>query len=51
MEKEEIRYSEDGSVSMVWAEGEPIRCPTQEDIDTLPVGEDMTDEEVENLAD
>ena len=45
----EIRFSEDGSISMVWVDGEAVRVPTQEDMDTLPVGEDMTDEEVEAL--
>jgi len=48
---EQIRYSEDGNVSMVWADGEPVRCPTQEDLDTLPVGQDMTADEVELLDD
>lgn len=48
---EQIRYSEDGSVSMVWSDGEPVRCPTQEDLDTLPVGPDMDQDEVEQLDD
>lgn len=47
--KEEIRYSSDATICMVWSDGEPVRCPTQEDMDTLPVGEDMTDDEVESL--
>ena len=46
---EQIRYSEDGSVSMVWVNGEPVRCPDQDDMDRLPVGPDMTAEEVEGL--
>lgn len=46
-----IRYSADGSVSMVYRDGEPVRCPTQEDMDTLPVGPDMTDDDIESLAD
>jgi len=46
---EEIRYSEDGSISMVWAGGEPVRCPDQDDMDRLPVGPDMTDDEIEEL--
>jgi hypothetical protein len=46
---EEIRYSEDGTICMVWADGEPVRCPTQGDMDTLPVGEDMTADEVDRL--
>jgi len=41
-----IRYSADGSVCMVWRDGEPIRCPTQRDMDTLSVGQDMTDDDV-----
>lgn len=48
---EEIRFSEDGAISMVWSDGEPVRCPTQEDMDDLPVGDDMTDEEIESLDD
>lgn len=50
-EREEIRYSEDGTVCMVWRDGEPDRCPTQEDMDTLPVGRDMTADEIEQLED
>lgn len=46
---EQIRFSKDGSVSMVWAGGEPIRCPTQHDMDALPVGEDMSEDEAESL--
>lgn len=38
---EEIRFSADGSISMVYCDGDPVRCPTQNDMDTLPVGEDM----------
>ena len=48
---EAIRYSQDGSVCMVWSDGEPVRCPTQHDLDTLPVGSDMTSYEVEQLDD
>jgi len=48
---EEIRYSVDGSVCMVWVDGEPDRCPTQDDMDRLPVGTDMTDDEVAALDD
>ena len=44
-----IRFSADGSVSMVWADGEAVRVPTQMDLDILPVGDDMTDEEVAGL--
>lgn len=46
---EVIRYSADGTVCMVWADGEPVRCPTQRDMDTLPVGEDMTEDDVARL--
>ena len=46
---EQIRYSADGSVCMVWRDGEPIRCPTQRDMDTLSVGQDMTDEDINQL--
>lgn len=47
--EEEIRFSEDGRISLVWSKGEAIRCPTQHDMDTLPVGEDLTDEEIEQI--
>jgi len=33
------------------ADGEAVRVPTQEDLDVLPVGEDLTDEEVAGLED
>jgi hypothetical protein len=48
-----IRHSNDGSVSMVWDTDadEPVRCPTQDDMDTMPVGEDLTDADVERLDD
>ena len=49
MTNEQIRYSEDGTISMVWADGQPVRCPTQEDLDSLPVGPDMDADEVEQL--
>ena len=45
----EIRFSADGSVSMVWADGEAVRVPTQQDLDTLPVGDDLTEDEVAGL--
>ena len=44
---EEIRYSADGSICMVWDGGEPVRCPSQEDMDHLPVGSDMTADEID----
>ena len=44
-----IRYSVDGSVCMVWCDGEAVRCPTQEDMDNLPVGRDMDEEEIDDL--
>ena len=46
---DQIRYSADGSICMVWRDGEPIRCPTQGDMDRLPVGPDMADDEIEQL--
>lgn len=45
----QIRFSDDGQICMVWADGRTVRVPTQHDMDTLPVGEDMTDEEVAGL--
>ena len=44
-----IRFSADGSVSMVWSGGDAVRVPTQQDLDRLPVGDDMTDDEVAGL--
>lgn len=44
-----IRFSADGSVSMVWADGQAVRVPDQQDLDVLPVGEDLTEEEVAGL--
>ena len=50
--REEIRYSPDCSISMVYSDGNPVRCPTQHDIDCLPVSSyDMTQDEIENLDD
>ena len=47
--REEIRYSADGSINMVYCDGEPVRCPTDQDMDTLPVGPDLTADEIESL--
>jgi hypothetical protein len=44
-----IRFSEDGLVCVVWADGQALRVPTQHDMDTLPVGDDLTDEELAGL--
>lgn len=44
---ETIRYSKDGSINMVHnAETGEFRIATQDDMDTLQVGEDLTDEEI-----
>lgn len=43
-----IRYSEDANICIVDDDGE-FRVATQHDIDTLPVGDDLTEEEVEQL--
>jgi hypothetical protein len=48
---EELRYTDDGSIVMVWADGMPVRCPDQHDMDHLPVGADMSADEVETLPD
>ena len=46
-----IRFSEDAAINVVWdtASDEAVRCPTQEDIDTLPVGDDLTEDEIETI--
>ena len=49
--KVNIRFSADLSVSMVWCGDEPLRAPTHEDMRTLPVGPDMTAEQVASLSD
>lgn len=41
-----IRYSADASICIVDDNGE-FRVSTQEDMDTLTVGEDLTEEEIE----
>lgn len=47
--KAQIRFSEDGSINIVQDEDGEFRYATQEDMDTLPVGEDLTDEEIDEL--
>jgi len=51
--KEEIRFSADGSVNIVWdtETDEAVRMPSQHDMDTLPVGRDLTDDEIDLLDD
>ena len=48
-----IRFSEDGKVIIVWDTDEDaaVRCPTQQDMDNLSVGNDLTDEEIETIDD
>lgn len=48
---EEIRCSSDARICIVWdtAADEAVRCPTQEDMDRLPVGRDLTEEEIATL--
>lgn len=48
MTNEVIRHSGNGGVSMVWdtERDEPVRCPTQEDMDRLPIGEDLTEDDL-----
>lgn len=49
MAGEHIRFDESGTTNMVWCDGEPVRCASQADMDTLPVGAEMTAEEVSSL--
>ena len=44
-----IRYSADGSVCIVQEEDGSFRVATQDDMDTLEVGPDLTDEDIELL--
>lgn len=46
---ETIRYSADASICIVETEDGDFRVATQRDMDTLPVGKDLTDEEIERL--
>lgn len=47
--REEIRYSADATISMVYSDGQPVRAATQHDMDTLPVGADLTADDVAGL--
>lgn len=49
--KVNIRFSADLSVCMVWCGDEPLRAPTHDDMRTLPVGPDMSAEQVASLSD
>ena len=46
-----IRFSKDASMSIVWdtRETKAVRCPTQSDMDNLPVGKDVTAKEIKTL--
>ena len=50
---EVIRYSDDASICIVWATADdaPVRVPTQHDLDTLPVGDDLTAEDLKIVED
>jgi len=48
--KEQIRMSVDGSITMVYdPETETFRVPGQDDMDRLPVGDDLTQDEIDSL--
>jgi hypothetical protein len=47
--KETIRCSEDASICMVQRVDGSLECPTQEDMDRLPLGADLTAEEIDGL--
>jgi len=44
-----IQYSHDASICLVATERGEFRVATQDDMDTLPVGPDLSDEEIELL--
>ena len=48
---EVIRFSPDATISIVWdiVADEALRCPSQQDMDHLPVGDDLTADEIESL--
>jgi hypothetical protein len=43
-----IRYSADASICLI-DDGDQFRAPTQEDMDTLPVGDDLTEDEIASI--
>lgn len=47
--KEQIRYSADAAICIVQDEDGAFRCADQQDMDTLPVGDDLTAEEIDLL--
>ncbi len=49
MNTRQLRISQDGSINMVQEEDGSLTVALQEDIDTLPVGPDLTQEEIDNL--
>ncbi len=44
-----IRFSADATICMKQDEDGELHAPTQEDLDNLPVGPDLTDEEIQLL--
>ena len=46
-----LRFHSSGTM-MIWdtITNEPVRCPTQNDMDSLPVGPDMSEEEYALLS-
>ena len=46
-----IRMSPDGSITMVMDDDGTFRIPSQDDMDTLEVGDDLSEEEIESLDD
>ncbi len=47
----QLRYSPDATICIVQDDDGAFRVATQEDMDTLPVGEDLTADEVASLHD
>ena len=45
----EIRYCADGIVCAVYADGVPVRVPTQDDMDTLPIGPVVSAEDIAEM--
>ena len=46
---EQIRYSADASICIVQTSDGDFRVADQRDMDTLPVGPDLTEEEIDRL--
>ena len=47
----QIRFSPDANICIMQEDDGTFRVPAQDDVNTLEVGEDLTDDEIEMLDD